>query len=201
LANNPDANGTRVSTPFVHPQALVESKTIGGGTRIWAFAHVQKDVVIGENCNVGDHCFIESGVRIGNDVVIKNGVSVWTGVTLDDRVFVGPNAAFTNDTVPRAKVFHETPEQTHVCEGASIGANATLLSGITIGRFALIGAGTVVTKTVPPFAVVKGNPGRVSGYRCACGEKIPQQGAPLSHRCTCGRRFTVTLKGVTEEKA
>lgn len=187
-----------MSPHFIHPQALVETSAIGDGTRIWAFAHVQPDVTIGSNCNVGDHCFIERGVRVGNDVVIKNGVSVWTGVTLEDRAFIGPNAVFTNDTIPRAKVFHDDPEGTLVCEGASIGANATLLSGITVGRYALIGAGATVTKSVPAFAVVKGNPARLAGYRCACGRRLPKPGQASQHQCECGRRFQVGGTSVEE---
>ena len=147
---------------------------------MWAFAHVQPDTVIGSRCNICDHCFIERGVRIGNDVVIKNAVSVWAGVTLEDRVFVGPNAVFTNDIIPRAKVFHEVPESTLVCEGASVGANATLLSGITVGRYAIIGAGAVVIRSAPDFAVLVGNPARISGYRCACTRVLP--GPTSTHR-------------------
>ena len=177
---------------------MVETADIGEDTRIWAFAHVQPGTVIGRGCNICGHCFIERGVRIGNDVVIKNGVSVWTGVILEDRVFVGPNAVFTNDTIPRAKLYHDEPEQTLVGEGASIGANATLLCGINVGSYALIGAGAVVTKSVPPFAVVVGNPARLVGYRCACTRELPGPGQPRSFQCECGRRFTVTETSLAE---
>ena len=126
---------------YVHPKALVETNQVGAGTRIWAFVHVLKGAVIGKDCNIGDHCFVEGGVTIGNEVVIKNGVSIWEGVTIEDRVFVGPNVAFTNDRALRAKVFRDDYDKLLVKEGASIGANATLIAPLIIGRFAMIGAG------------------------------------------------------------
>jgi len=159
-------------TVFIHTQALVESDTIGEGTRIWAFAHVMKGARIGKGCNIGDHSFIESGVTVGNDVTIKNGVSIWEGVEIGDLVFVGPNVAFTNDTRPRSKVYHATPERTRILEGASIGANATILSGITIGRYAMIGAGSVVTKDVRDFELVVGCPARHAGWVNKAGNRV-----------------------------
>jgi UDP-2-acetamido-3-amino-2,3-dideoxy-glucuronate N-acetyltransferase len=157
---------------FIHPQALVESEEVGEGTRIWAFAHVMKGARIGKGCNIGDHSFIESGVTIGNDVTVKNGVSIWEGVEIGDRVFVGPNVAFTNDLRPRSKVYHAEPERTVVCEGASFGANATILSGITIGKYAMIGAGAVVTKDVRDFELVTGNPARHAGWVSKTGDRV-----------------------------
>lgn len=171
---------------FVHPQALVETEAIGEGTRIWAFAHVMNGAVVGKACNICDHAFIESNVIVGNGVTIKNGVAVWDGVSLGDHVFVGPNAVFTNDLNPRAEV-KKTREQfvnTEVQEGASIGANATIVCGVTIGRYAFIGAGTVVIRDVPAHALVVGNPARQIGFLCECGERLPQ-----SLACKCGRRF------------
>ena len=180
-----------------HPTALVESHEVGDGTRIWAFCHVLPGAVIGRNCNVGDHTYIEGGVVIGDDVVIKNGVSVWDGVTLEDRVFVGPNAAFTNDLFPRAKVRRAEWDRTLVREGASIGANATLVAGTTIGRFALIGAGAVVTKDVPDFALVMGIPGQVAGYVCRCGQRLRfSEGQAV---CGCGLRYRQESGRVVEE--
>ena len=155
----------------VHPQSIVETQNVGNGTRIWAFAHVMKGVHLGANCNVGEHCYIESGVIVGDDVVIKNGVALWEGVTVEDRAFLGPNCVFTNDLFPRSKIVTERL-RTRVGEGASIGANATILCGIEIGRYSLVGAGSVVTKSVPDFALVVGNPARVRGYVCRCGEKL-----------------------------
>src|SRR5579864_1902001 len=125
---------------FVHPRAIVETTNIGCGTRVWAFSHVMNTVRLGANCNVGEHCYLESGVVIGDDVVIKNGVAVWEGVTIEDRAFLGPNGVFTNDLYPRSKVVNNRV-QTVVREGASIGANATIICGHTIGRYSLIGAG------------------------------------------------------------
>jgi acetyltransferase-like isoleucine patch superfamily enzyme len=145
---------------FIHPQGLCESSTIGKNTRIWAFAHVSKEVRIGEDCNICDHVFIETGVEIGDRVTVKCGVQLWTGVYLENDVFVGPNATFTNDLFPRSKEYPASFSNTLVREGASIGANATILPGLTIGRKAMIGAGSVVTKSVPDFTIVVGNPAR-----------------------------------------
>ena len=157
---------------YIHPKALVENDAIGEGTKVWAFAHVLKGAVIGRDCNIGDHCFIEGGVTLGNEVVIKNGVSIWEGVTIEDGVFVGPNVNFTNDRVPRAKVFKEEYDKTVVKKGASIGANATLVCPITIGRYALVGAGAVVTRDVPDYGLVYGNPAKLKGWVCRCGKKL-----------------------------
>ena len=154
---------------------MVESEEIGEGTRIWAFAHVLKGVVIGKDCNVGDHSFIEGGAQIGNKVVVKNGVSIWDGVTIEDRVFIGPNAAFINDRVPRAGVYHEKYEKTLIKKGASVGANATLLCGITLGRWCVVGAGSVVTSDVPDYGLVYGNPARLEGWVCRCGKRLVQR--------------------------
>ena len=174
---------------FEHSTALVETESIGNGTRIWAFVHVLNGAVIGAGCNIGDHCFVESGVVIGDDVVIKNGVALWQGITVQDRVFIGPNVAFTNDIFPRAKIYHDEYEHTLIGKGASIGANATLLCGITIGQYALIGAGSVVTRDVTSFALVYGNPARQHGWICVCGNPLPavQDGVA---RCThCQRVY------------
>jgi acetyltransferase-like isoleucine patch superfamily enzyme len=174
---------------FVHPSALVESVAIGEGSRVWAFAHVMAGAVLGRSCNVGDHSFIEEGVTIGDDCVIKNGVSIWTGVKLGNRVFVGPNAAFTNDFLPRATVRREFLD-TIVEDGASIGANATIVCGITIGRSAMIGAGSVVTRDVPAYSLTYGNPAKHHGWVCACGERLDiTDGRTI--RCDCGRGYVL----------
>lgn len=149
---------------FVHPNGVCESTKIGRGTRIWAFAHILPNAIIGEDCNICDHVFIENDVSIGNRVTIKSGTQLWDGITLEDDVFVGPNATFTNDLMPRSKKYPEIFLATTVCEGASIGANATILPGLRIGKHSMVGAGSVVTKDVPDFAIVTGNPARISGY-------------------------------------
>ncbi len=150
---------------FVHERGLVEpGATIGAGTRVWAFAHVLGGAIIGRDCNICDHTFIENDVRIGDRVTIKCGVQIWDGVRLEDDVFVGPNATFTNDLFPRSKHYPEKFSETQVLRGASIGANATILAGRTIGEYAMVGAGAVVTKDVPPYAIVVGNPAVIRGY-------------------------------------
>ncbi len=155
---------------FRHPQALVESEKIGRGTRIWAFAHVLPGAVIGEDCNICDHTFIENDVVVGNRVTVKCGVQLWDGLRLEDDVFVGPNATFTNDAFPRSRQHLAEFPLTIVRQGASIGANATILPGLTIGRGAMVGAGAVVTRSVPPNAVVAGNPARIVRY---AGSRAP----------------------------
>ena len=149
---------------FVHPQALCETKKVGAGTRIWAFAHVLEGAVIGRDVNVCDHTFIENDVVIGDRVTIKCGVQLWDGVRVEDDVFIGPNATFANDRFPRSKVYPETFLATVACRRASIGANATILPGMTIGQNAVVGAGAVVTRPIPPHAIVMGNPARIRGY-------------------------------------
>ena len=148
---------------MIHPSADVQSKNIGEGTFVWQFAIVLPGAVIGKNCNINCHTFIENDVKIGDRVTIKSGVFVWDGIQIEDDVFVGPNATFVNDKFPKSKVYPETFQQIKICKGASIGANATILGGVTIGEKALIGAGSVVTKDVPAFALVYGNPAKIMG--------------------------------------
>jgi len=151
-------------TPFVHEKALCESTDVGLGTRVWAFAHVLPGARIGRDCNICDGVFIENDVIVGDGTTIKCGVQLWDGVRLGNDVFVGPNATFTNDLFPRSRQHPERYAQTIVEDGASIGANATILAGITIGRGAMVGAGAVVTRSVPANAIVVGNPARIKGY-------------------------------------
>ena len=149
---------------MMHKLADVQSVNIGEGTQIWQFCVILKDVVIGKNCNINCQVFIENDVIIGDDVTIKPGVQIWDGLRIASKVFIGPNVTFTNDIVPRSKQYPEKFEQTIIEEGASIGANATILAGNTIGEYAVVGAGSVVTKDIPPYTLWYGNPARHSGY-------------------------------------
>lgn len=149
---------------FIHERGICESDYVGPRTRIWAFAHVLPGARVGADCNICDGVFIEGGVKVGDRVTIKPGVQLWDGVELEDDVFVGPNATFTNDPFPRSRVWLDEYPRTVVKSGASIGANATILPGIEIGRGAMVGAGAVVTRPVPPNAIVSGNPARIQGY-------------------------------------
>lgn len=149
---------------FVHSHALCESEKIGKDSRVWAFAHVLPGATLGSECNVCDNVFIENDVIIGDRVTLKCGVQVWDGITIEDDVFIGPNATFTNDLFPRSKVYPQTFARTIIRRGASLGANCTILPGITIGINAMIGAGAVVTRSVPPNAIVVGNPAKIIGY-------------------------------------
>ncbi|MEM4368670.1 MAG: WxcM-like domain-containing protein [Candidatus Anstonellales archaeon] len=149
---------------FVHKKGICESKTIGDGTKIWAFTHILPGAKIGKDCNICDHVFIENDVIIGNRVTIKSGVQIWDGIRIGNDVFIGPNVTFTNDKFPRSKQVPEKYLETIVEDGASIGANATILPGVRIGSNSMIGAGSVVTNNVPPNTIVVGNPARICGY-------------------------------------
>ncbi len=151
-------------TFFVHPHGLCESDQVGEGTRVWAFAHVLPGARIGIDCNICDHVLVENDVVVGDRVTVKSGVQLWDGVRLADDVFVGPNVTFTNDRFPRSKQYPDEFLQTVVAEGASIGGGAVILPGVHIGRRAMVGAGSVVTKDVPANAVVVGNPARIVSY-------------------------------------
>lgn len=154
--------GQRMQNYFVHDHALIEpGAVIGLNTRIWAFAHILGGAKLGANCNICDHVFIENDVLVGDRVTVKCGVQLWDGLRVADDVFIGPNATFTNDLFPRSKQYPEKFSLTFIAQGASIGANATILAGVRIGEQAMIGAGSVVTKDVPARAVVVGNPARV----------------------------------------
>lgn len=185
---------------FVHPCALVESANIGAGTRIWAFAHVMKDAEIGTGCNICDHAFIESHAKLGNNVTVKNGVAIWDGVVIEDDVFLGPNMVLTNDPNPRAEI-KKPREQllgTLIRKGATIGANATLLCGISIGSYAFVAAGVVVTRNVPDYALVVGVPGRISGWMCRCATRLRVVRGKA--KCnSCGRAYTKVGTGLRED--
>lgn len=176
---------------FVHESSYVdEGAKIGSGTRIWHFCHVSSRVVIGNNCTLGQNVFVANNVTIGNNVKIQNNVSVYEGVVLEDDVFCGPSMVFTNVKTPRSAFPRNTSNdylRTTVRRGASIGANATVVCGVTIGEGALIAAGAVVTKDVPPFALVAGVPAKIVGWRCACGLRLQFEDAQAV--CECGRKY------------
>lgn len=161
---------------FVHESSYVdEPAEIGSGTKIWHFSHVMANTKIGERCSIGQNCVISPHVTIGNNVKIQNNVSVYEGVVLEDDVFCGPSMVFTNVTTPRSGTPRNTSADyapTMVKRGASIGANATIVCGHTLGEFAFVGAGSVVTRDVPPHAMVYGNPARIRGFACECGVKL-----------------------------
>jgi len=159
---------------FVHPQGLCESRTVGEGTRVWAFAHVLPGAQIGRDCNICDHVFVENDVVLGDRVTVKCGVQLWDGLRVADDVFIGPNATFTNDPFPRSKQ-HGTRLVTAIASGASIGSNATILPGINVGRGAMVGAGAVVTHSVPARAIVMGSPARIVGYVDVEVQTFPEQ--------------------------
>ena len=190
---------------FVHPLALVESNEIGHGTRIWPFAHVMKNARVGRDCNIGEHAFIESGVVLGNNVTVKNGVAIWTGVTIEDDVFLGPNCVLTNDPNPRAYIKKVSQLLTHttIRAQATIGANATLLCGINIGRGAFIGAGSVAIRSVLDFALMVGNPCRQIGWMCLCGNKLAMSASATVGACCacthCDRSFFRKQDGLSED--
>lgn len=187
-----------MNRPFIHPQALCESTNVGLDTRIWAFAHILPGAVIGNDCNICDHVFIENDVILGDRVTVKCGVQLWDGVRLGNDVFVGPNATFTNDKHPRSKLYQAQVLQTHVEAGASIGANATILPDIRIGSRAMVGAGAVVTRNVPPRAIVAGNPARIIGYTDVLKHEKSPVTAPSIASVSDLRVHGVTLHTIKE---
>ena len=168
---------------FVHPQGICQSEQVGPGSRIWAFAHVLPGAVIGSEANICDFVFVEGGVVLGDRVTVKCHVALWEGVRAEDDVFIGPSAVFANDRYPRSK--RHVPALSTVLErGSSIGAGAVLTPGVRVGAFAMVGAGAVVTRDVPPFTLVLGNPARTAGLVCRCGARlVPTE---MGYRCSVG---------------
>lgn len=181
---------------FAHPSACIdEGASIGEGTHIWHFCHVMGSAVIGKHCNIGQNVFVDAAVRIGNNCKIQNNVSVYRHVTLEDDVFCGPSMVFTNVYNPRAALKKmDQARPTLVRRGATLGANCTIVCGVNIGRCAFIGAGAVVTRDIPDHALVYGNPARVRGWVCACGEKLT-----AAHACpACGLRYVQGASGLKQ---
>jgi len=176
-----------MSDNFTHPSSVIDpGAVIGKGTKVWHFSHVMGDSEIGENCNLGQNVFIAAGVKIGNNVKIQNNVSVYTGVVLEDDVFLGPSMVFTNVINPRSHVNRRGQYQrTLVKRGATVGANATIVCGIMLGEYAFVGAGAVVTRDVPAYGLVYGNPARLEGWMCACGEPLHINGEETSEQIVC----------------
>jgi UDP-2-acetamido-3-amino-2,3-dideoxy-glucuronate N-acetyltransferase len=185
---------------FVHESSYVDDGcTIGAGTRIWHFSHIMTGSRIGERCNIGQNVVVSPQVAIGDNVKIQNNVSIYTGVILEDDVFCGPSMVFTNVVNPRSHVSRKDEYRpTLVRRGASLGANCTVVCGHTIGAYAFIGAGAVVTKDVPDYALIVGNPGRLAGWMCQCGIKLAGAAAVSgSLECqACGSRYAFSGKGV-----
>ena len=187
---------------FVHESSYVDEPCeIGSGTKIWHFSHIMKDCRIGERCNIGQNVVISPGVVLGNNVKIQNNVSVYTGVICEDDVFLGPSCVFTNVINPRSHVNRkEEYRETRVGKGASIGANATIVCGHNIGEYAFIAAGAVITKNVPPYALMMGNPARQRGWMCQCGEKLTFA-AGKGQCAVCGNKYCLHDTTVKEVEA
>ena len=191
---------------FVHESSYVDEPCeIGAGTKIWHFSHIMQNARIGNNCNIGQNVVVSPNCVIGNNVKIQNNVSVYTGVTLEDDVFCGPSMVFTNVINPRSHVERKDEyKDTLIRRGATIGANATIVCGITLGRFAFVGAGAVVTRDVPDFGVVYGAPAKIRNWACRCGLMLEferdEKGAEMA-RCSCGATYSRANELVTEESA
>jgi UDP-2-acetamido-3-amino-2,3-dideoxy-glucuronate N-acetyltransferase len=183
---------------LIHPKALIEKGAkIGEYTRIWAFAHVMPKARIGSHCNIGDYVYIEGGARLGNGVTVKNGVQVWEGVLAEDDVFIGPGCTFTKHLTPRA--FHKTPKrtwlrQTLLRKGCTLGAGSTILAGVSVGRYAFIAAGGLVTRDVPDFALAMGQPAVFHSWRCLCAKDLRFEGN-RAQCSSCKSMFEMSKNG------
>ncbi len=173
---------------FKHDQAIVaDDALIGDDTRVWAFSNIQGGVKVGRECNICDGCFLETGSFVGDYVTIKNNVALFDGVIVEDDVFIGAFTAFINDRYPRSHQGDDwSLEKTLVKKGATLGANSTIMCGVTIGEYAVVGAGAVVTKDISPYTIVCGNPGRVAGFACMCGRPLKKD-----LECACGKKYSL----------
>mgnify|MGYP002778912357 CR=1 FL=1 len=204
--HNGNTQTTQQSTDyFVHESAYVDLPCkIGAGTQIWHFSHIMQNVEIGEKCKIAQNVFVAAGVKIGSNVKIQNNVSVYAGVTLEDDVFCGPSCVFTNINTPRSAFPRNTIDDylvTLVKQGATIGANATIVCGHTIGRYAFIGAGSTVTKNVSDYALVYGNPAKQVGWMCECGAKLDDFEVNTATNCkACGREYEYCAENQIKRK-
>ena len=189
---------------FAHESAYVdEGAQVGAGTKIWHFSHIMSGAILGQNCNLGQNVVVSPNCVVGDNVKIQNNVSIYTGVILEDDVFCGPSMVFTNVINPRSHIERKSEYQrTLVRQGATIGANATVICGYTLGRYCFVGAGAVVTRDIPDFGLVVGNPGRLIGYVCFCGDRLPITVADAgAHECSCsscGQNF-IRKRGLVME--
>lgn len=191
---------SEIQTYKVHETSLIgKNAIIGKGSRIWQFCNIMDGVQIGEDCNIGQNVFIESGVKIGNHVTIKNNISIYSGVECEDDTFLGPNCVFTNVLTPRSFISRKGEfKKTIVRKGSTLGANCTIICGHDIGKYAMVGAGAVVTKNVPDYVLVVGNPARMVGYVCQCGERIYPDGEGNYCCSRCGKKYRLLETGLTE---
>lgn len=198
-----------MAAPRIHPTAVVSDKaTIGDDTQVWLHCQIRDNAKIGRGCVFGKNVYVDYDVVIGDGVKVQNNVSIYVGVTLEDGVFAGPHVCFTNDRVPRAvnpdlspKGLHDwTITKTLVKRGAALGANSTIVCGVTVGAWAMVGSGAVVTKDVPDHALVLGNPARIVGWVCACGERVKIDPAAKQGTCKCGRKLVANGPGMREVK-
>ena len=178
----------------IHPSSDVQSKNIGPDTEVWQFTIILPGATIGDHCNINSHCFIENDVIIGNRVTVKCGVYIWDGITIEDNVHIGPNVTFTNDIYPRSKHKFEI-SKTVLKRGASIGGNSSIIGGITIGEFALIGAGSVVTNSIPNNTLWYGSPARQKAYVCDCGHKLDE----ALHCKSCNSDYKIVNECITKQ--
>jgi acetyltransferase-like isoleucine patch superfamily enzyme len=173
---------------YIHPAAIVDPGVqVGARTRIWAFAHLLRGAVVGEDCNICDHTFVEGDVRLGDRVTVKCGVFLWTGVTVEDDVFIGPGVGFSNEVWPRSKQYAAQPARTRLRTGCSLGTGSTIMP-VVVGKWAMVGAGSVVTRDVSDYALVVGNPARFRSWICSCARKM-DFGKRRNFTCSCGRKY------------
>lgn len=181
---------------MIHPLSDVQSNNIGQNSFVWQFCVVLKDAIIGDHCNINAHCLIENDVSIGDNVTIKSGVQIWDGICIEDSVFIGPNVTFTNDYLPRSKCYPDKYLKTLIKKNASIGANSTIIGGIVIGENAMIGAGSVLTKSISNNSLWFGNPASFKGYVCNCGNKLNKKFSCFE----CGKDYILNKKQIEEKK-